>query len=155
MNFLILIPLLLCIWLGFAGCVMMPIPTAEDKVIDGRQVTEEQLSFLTPKITTKQEVLERLGNPVVIWENAHIFVYNWKMRQGIMFWAYGAYYTGGAGMTDIPKHYLLLIQFDEQDLVSHFERTVCPMDMSYKECLMEWVEHVDEYSPGNSTEKRK
>jgi outer membrane protein assembly factor BamE (lipoprotein component of BamABCDE complex) len=148
-----LIPLLLCTWLWLAGCVMVPIPTAEDKVLTGKQVTEEQLSFLTPRVTTKPEVLVRLGNPIVIWENARVFVYNWKMRQGILFWAYGAYYTGGFGMTDIPKQYLLLIMFDEQDRVQRFERTVCPMNRSFSECLTEWVRTAAQTTPRNRPDK--
>jgi outer membrane protein assembly factor BamE (lipoprotein component of BamABCDE complex) len=132
---------------------MVPVPTGEDKVLAGKPVEEEQLAFLTPRATTKQEVLEHLGNPIVIWEDARVFVYNWKMRQGILFWAAGAYYTGGAGMTDIPKHYLLLIQFDEQDLVLHFERAVCPMHKSYSECLTEWVRNAAATSPRNTPDK--
>jgi len=131
---------------------MVPIPTAEDKVLAGKQITEEQLSFLTTKVTTKPEVLDRLGNPIVIWENARVFVYNWKMRQGILLWAYGAYYTGGFGMTDIPKQYLLLIMFDEQDRVQRFERAVCPMNRSYSECLTEWVRTATQTTPRNRSD---
>ena len=134
-----MIVLLLCIALSLTSCVMVPLPTKEDKELAGKPVTKEQLAFLTPKMTMKQEVIERLGPPNVIWEDARVFAYNWQMRQGILFWAVGAYYTGDAGMTDIPKHYLLLIQFDEQDLVQRFERTVCPLHKSYSECLKEWA----------------
>jgi outer membrane protein assembly factor BamE (lipoprotein component of BamABCDE complex) len=118
---------------------MVPVPTPENKVLSGKQVKEEQLSFLSPSITTKQDVLERLGNPTVIWEDARVFVYRWEMRQGILFWAVGAYYSGALGMTDLPKKYLFLIRFDEQDRVRLFEKTVCPPYRSYADCLIEWV----------------
>lgn len=101
---------------------------------------------MTPNVTTMQEVLERLGNPTVIWEDARVFVYNWAMRQGIVFWAV---YGGGFGMGDISKHYLLLIQFDEQDRVQRFERAVCPMNRSYSECLTEWVGSAVQTTPLN------
>jgi hypothetical protein len=153
MNSRVLISLLLCVWLWLDGCVMVPVPTGEDKVLAGKPVAEEQLAFLTPRVTTKQEVLGHLGNPIVIWEDAHVFVYNWKVRQGILFWAAGAYYTGGAGMTDIPKHYLLLIKFDAQDRVYRFERAVCPMHKSYSECLKEWDKNAAASSPRNPTDK--
>jgi len=103
------------------SCVVLPIPTTESKVLAGKPVREEQLSFLKPNITTKQDVIERLGNPNVIWEDVRVFAYNWDMRQGILFWAVGAYYSGGMGTEDIPKHYALLIQFDEQDRVQRFD----------------------------------
>jgi outer membrane protein assembly factor BamE (lipoprotein component of BamABCDE complex) len=144
---------LLCVSLSLVNCVMVPIPTKEDKVLAGKPVTKEQLAFLRPKITMKQEVIERLGSPNVIWEDARVFVYNWEMRQGILFWVVGAYYTGGAGMTDIPKHYLLLIQFDEQDLVRRFERAACPFNKSYSEFLKEWVKNTAITSPRNPPDK--
>jgi outer membrane protein assembly factor BamE (lipoprotein component of BamABCDE complex) len=125
---------------------MVPVPWTEDKVLTGKQVTEEQISFLTPNVTTNQEVLERLGNPTVIWEDARVFVYNWAMRQGIVFWAV---YGSGFGTGDIPKQYLLFIKFDEQDRVQRFERAVCPMNRSYSECLTEWVRSADQTSPRN------
>lgn len=118
---------------------MVPLPTPENKVLSGKQVKEEQFSFLSPSITTKQEVFERLGNPTVIWEDARVFVYRWEMRQGILFWAVGAYYSAALGMTDVPKKYLFLIRFDEQDRVQHFEKAVCSPYRSYAECLIEWV----------------
>ena len=149
------IPLLLCLCLWLSGCVMLPVPTSEDKILVGKQITEEQISFLTPEITTRQEVLERLGNPRVIWEDARIFVYNWQMRQGVLFWAYGAYYTGGAGMTDIPRHYLLLIQFDEQDRIRRFERTVCSIHRPYADCLKEWEKGPGAATPRNMPDKKE
>jgi len=103
--------MLLCIWLWPAGCCLLPVPTGEDKMLSGKQVKDEQLSFLAPGVTTRQEVIERLGNPAVIWEDARVFVYRWEMRQGILFWAVGAYYSGALGMTDLPKKYLFLIRF--------------------------------------------
>jgi outer membrane protein assembly factor BamE (lipoprotein component of BamABCDE complex) len=153
-NFRFLIPFLLCVWIGLAGCVMVPIPIGEGKLLAGKLVSEEQLSFLAPGVTEAQEVVERLGNPVVIWEEARVFVYNWKMRQGILFWAIGGAsqgaMAGGAGMTDIPKHYLLLIRFDEQEWVRYFERAVCPLNTPYSEFLKEWVRNTTAIPPRSS-----
>ena len=150
MNSRVSIPFLLCLCVWLTGCVMLPFPTSQDRMLAGKQITEEQISFVTPEITTRQEVLERLGNPRVIWEDARIFVYNWQMRQGVLFFAWGAYYTGGFGMKDIPRHYLLLIRFDEQDRVRRFERAVCPLHRSYADCLREWVESAGSAVPRNT-----
>jgi outer membrane protein assembly factor BamE (lipoprotein component of BamABCDE complex) len=154
-----LVSSLLCVWLGLTGCVMVPVPTGEDKILAGKPVAEEQLAFLAPGVTTTQQVIERLGNPIVIWEEARVFVYNWKMRQGILFWAIGGAsqgaMAGGAGMTDIPRHYLLLIRFDEQDRVRHFERAVCPLNISYSEFLKEWVGKSTAISPRNPPDPKE
>ena len=149
MNPRTLIALLFSVLLSLTSCVMLPIPTTEGKVLAGKPVTEEQLSFLVANITTRQDVIERLGNPNIIWEDRRVFAYNWDMRQGILFWAVGAHYTGGAGMIDIPKHYLLLIQFDEQYLVQRFERTVRPLSQSYIEFLKEWINNPVAWSSPN------
>jgi outer membrane protein assembly factor BamE (lipoprotein component of BamABCDE complex) len=143
MNPRILIAALLWATLTLGGCVAVPVPTKEDKVLSGRPVTEEQIAFLTPKVTTKQEVIEQLGNPNIIWEDARVFVYNWEMRQGVLFWAAGATYSGAVGAKDIPKYYLLLIQFDDQERVLRFERTVRPSSQPYAEFLKEWIRKTD------------
>jgi hypothetical protein len=133
------------------GCIMIPVPTSENKVLAGNPITEEQMTFLIPHVTTQQEVVEQLGQPVVVWEDARLFVYNWKMRQGILFWAVGGAsqgaMTGGGGMKDIPKHYLLLIKFDEKSRIQRFERAVCPISKTYLECLKAWERKSSEGFP--------
>lgn len=133
-----------CVLLLVASCIMIPIPTPESKILAGTPVTEEQLDFLNLESTTKQVVMERLGNPDFFWEDEHIFTYNWDMRQGILFWAIGGMsqgaMAGGGGITDIPKHYLLLIQFDEQDRVHRWERAMRPVFQPYIDFLQDWAE---------------
>ena len=135
---------LLCAALSLAGCIVLPIPTHEDVVLGGKPVSEDQLAFLVPKVTTKREVVSRLGSPNVIWEDARVFAYNWEMRQGILFWAIGGYAGGAMGAEDVPKRYVLLIRFDEQDRVERFGRTVRPASMSYGEFIQKWLKR----SPG-------
>lgn len=134
-----IIPFLFYALISQAGCAFLPIPTQERKVLAGNPVTEEQLVFLAPNVTTKSEVITRLGSPDVIWEEARLFAYNWEIRQGILIWAVGAYYSGAAGMSDIPKYYMLLVQFDDQDRVQRFERAVRPAYKSYGDFLKEWI----------------
>jgi outer membrane protein assembly factor BamE (lipoprotein component of BamABCDE complex) len=128
-----------CAALALAGCIAVPVSTREDKVLAGKPVAREQLAFLAPKVTTKREVIDRLGSPNVIWEDARVFAYNWEMRQGILFWAISGYTTGAAGAEDIPKHYVLLILFDDHDRVERFERAVRPGSMSYGKFIERWL----------------
>lgn len=141
-----LVPLLFCVLILQSGCIFLPIPVEERKVLAGKPVTEEQLAFLTAGATTKNEVMTRLGTPDVIWEEARLFAYNWEMRQGILLWAVGAYYSGAAGMSDIPKHYVLIIQFDDQDRVRRFDRAVRSPYKSYGDFLKDWVSASDRKS---------
>lgn len=137
-----------------SGCIVIPIPTEERTVLAGNPVTEEQLAFLARGVTSKREVMARLGSPDVIWEDARLFAYNWEMRQGILVWAVGAYYSGAAGLMDIPKRYMLLIQFDDQDRVLRFERAVWPAQKSYGEFLREWMDDSDRGRRGEATKER-
>lgn len=138
-----IIPVLFCALVLQTGCVLLPIPVEEGKVLAGKPVSEEQLAFLTPSVTMKNEVMTRLGTPDVIWEEARLFAYNWEMRQGVLLWAVGGHYSGAAGMSDIPKHYVLIIQFDGQDRVQRFDRAVRPPFQSYGDFLKKWVAASD------------
>lgn len=146
MHVWMIIPLLFCALMSQAGCILLPIPTQERRVLAGTPVTNEQLIFLAPNVTTKNEVMDRLGSPDVIWEEARLFTYNWVVRQGILIWAVGGGYSGAAGILDIPKRYMLLIQFDDQDRVQRFERAVRPSYKSYGDFLKEWIGDSDKKS---------
>lgn len=154
MGIRVTVVFLVCALISQAGCVMLPIPTAERKVLAGTPVAEEQLAFIVPNTTTRSEVVARLGNPDVVWEEARLFAYNWEMRQGILVWAVGAYYSGAAGVADIPKHYMLLIQFDDQDRVQRFERAVRPARETYGDFLKEWIRNSDKGIRGDATRDR-
>lgn len=154
MGMRVTVVFVVCALISQAGCVWLPIPTAERKVLAGKPVAEEQLAFIVPNTTTRSEVVARLGNPDVIWEDARLFAYNWEMRQGILVWAVGAYYSGAAGVADIPRHYMLLIQFDDQDRVQRFERAVRPARETYGDFLKEWIRNSDKANRGEATRDR-
>lgn len=124
------------------GCVMLPVPLSESKVLAGSPVRPEQLAFLVPGRTTREEVVKHLGQPGIVWEDMHVYVYRWDMRQGVLLWAAGGMSggatAGGAGMTDIPKHYLLLLQVDGTGQLLRFERTVRPLMQSLPDFLVDW-----------------
>ena len=136
-----LVALLLSLCIGLHGCII--IPTGEDKVLDGNPVSEEHISFIQSGVTMKAEVLQRLGQPSLIWENEQLFAYDWEMRQGILFWATPGTYPSATGAFNLGKHYVLLIQFDQEDCVMRFEKTTRPSNEKYGEFLAKWVERSD------------
>ena len=122
------------------GCVILPVPLPKDTVMAGRPVTEFQQSFIRPGATTREDVVRHLGQPFIIWEDARVFIYRWDMRQGILVWAIlwpGTDIVGDAH--DVPKHYLLLIQFDGNNVVRRFERTTRPPSMTAPDFLLDWL----------------
>lgn len=122
-----------------AGCIALPIPTTEGKVLAGRRVSEEQLTLLSPGITTQEQVIEQLGNPDVILEDVHVFAYHWEVRQGLFVWGFGSMGGGAVGAEDIPKRYVLLVEFDPLDRIARFESAVRPLTQSYADFLRNWL----------------
>ncbi len=123
---------------------MLPIPN--EKVIAGDQMTNKELNFIRPGITTKEEVVERLDDPDVIWQEERIFAYNWQTTWGVLLWAVGYAHGGvaaGAGAEDIgQKNYVLLIRFDPNDRVERFEATKRSESDSYGEHLKKWIKKI-------------
>jgi hypothetical protein len=155
MRIRIVIPLLLCAIILQTGCVILPIPTTERKVLAGKPVTQEQLAFLTPNVTTKAEVIEHLGSPNVIWEEAQLFSYDWTVRGGVLLWAVAGYYSADAGMEDLPKPYSLLIQFDDHGRLRRFEKASHPAFQSYGNFLKEWVSEGDKAVPSKFDDRKE
>ncbi len=122
-----------------AGCVVLPIPLPENKVLEGRPVKQEQLAFLTPTVTPKAQVLEKLGEPNVIWEEANLFGYYWNMRCGVIFWVAGGGGSADMGVVEVPKRYVFLIQFDQKDRVRRFEKVAHPVLTAEGEFLRQWI----------------
>ena len=123
---------------AFAGGCAVPIPLPQDTVLEGKPVTAEQIAFLTPSVTTKAEIIERLGLPSVVWEDARVMTYDWEMRQGILIWAVGGYTGGAVGITDIPAHHLLIMEFDESWTLRRYEHATRDLLKSYPDFLVEW-----------------
>lgn len=147
MRVKIIMVALLCLSIFQLGCVILPIPTNEKVVLTGKPVTLDQLSFLSANATTKKDVIEHLGNPTIIWEEARIFSYDWAVRDGIFVWMLAGGYTATGGIEDIPKRYSLIIQFDDHDHIKHFEKAVRPALQSYGGFLKEWVRKQAKTAP--------
>ena len=83
----------------------------------GRQISQEDLEFINVGSTTKSEVLERLGEPTALNE-ARFLVTEVESHRGIII-------IGGpgqaGGFTLGGKSYRILLEFDENDIVTKFE----------------------------------
>ena len=103
-----------------SGCLYWPV--SENKVLKGKQVTERQRQVICPAVTSRSDVISNLGPPDVEWENERVFAYRWEMRRGLLFYAIGGGYDAEAGVIEVPKGYILLVQFDHGDRVSRVEQ---------------------------------
>lgn len=119
------------------GCIAIPMP--ENKVLSGERITTEQLVFIERGTTSKSEIIDHLGQPNVYLIDKNIYAYDWQTRQAIVIWAMGNGYQASVGAIDIPKNYVLLMQFDAYDILKHYEITTRPWFESYGDHLMEGI----------------
>lgn len=108
-----------------SGCVI--IPTTEHVPVVGPTrglIDQETLESIRVGVTTREEVLLRLGEPDVVMRNERLFAYHWVTNTGYVIGGGGATgsITGGGGVGAIrQKRYLALVEFDEQGIVKRHE----------------------------------
>jgi hypothetical protein len=108
-------PLMICL-LFCGGCLLLPIPTPEHQNDDlpGRSnVTAEVIESLKPGLTTRLEILQRLGAPDGVFDNERTFVYLWSKTAGYFVWAFFSNVQAGSGAETIGKGYALIVELDE------------------------------------------
>ncbi len=102
---------LLCL----SACIVIPTPWTDDKI------SKEEISVITPGLSTKDDVLKKFGEPDVIWEigdQERVFVYKWERLRAILILAGG--YTAVGGPINTAE--ALLILFDETDHVKMIKK---------------------------------
>ena len=127
----------LSVFIFLYGCIAIPIPTSENKVMSGDKISDKQLVFIEKGITSKSEIIDQLGLPDIHLIDKNIFAYNWQTRQAIVV---AIVYAGGIQAEDIPKNYVLLLRFDSEDIVKNYKITTRSWFESYGDHLMEWMQ---------------
>ncbi len=97
------------------GCV---IPTNYYTSDSRKNVTETTAELIVTGKTTKEDVLLSLGEPDEVSHDENTFTYSWTKVKAI--WAVGGTHGGAAGGT-IGRHYNLVIDFDNNGVVSACE----------------------------------
>ena len=97
--------MLIGVLLYLAACIVIPTPWIKD------EISEEDISIITPDLSTEDDVLKKFYEPDVIWEigeQERVFVYKWERLRAVWAIAGGYTATGGGISTDEA----LLILFD-------------------------------------------
>ena len=107
----------------FSGCAILPFPTKEHGLTSGRgQILPEELASLEKGKTTREEVLLRYGEPSLVLNDQKILVYKWMVLAGGYVWVVVIPPFGGAvGGGDIPKEYVVTLEFDGEGRLVRFE----------------------------------
>lgn len=139
--------LILTAWTGLVlattGCLVVPIPKGEDKVLRGVRIQEEEIARIQIGVSTQEDVRQQLGDPHVIWEDQRLWAYDWDVRKMEILWLIAAAAPGGAagatgGSIDVGRHYVLLVQFDERAVVQRLGKTLRGGRERYGDHLVEW-----------------
>lgn len=114
------------------GCVsFIPIPVFTGTVISGSKITDENITFLSTGRTTREEVIQKLGQPSMEFKDLHIIVYSWIIRIGYM----------APDFIDIPQEHVLLVALDEKDIVLNYEISIKPWPFdTIRGHTLRWIE---------------
>jgi outer membrane protein assembly factor BamE (lipoprotein component of BamABCDE complex) len=104
---LISLPLCVAVASIISGCVIVPTPGTYTTNLD-----EYIESTIQIGVTTKEEVIELLGEPNLLTYNATVFEYNWEKGRTFMFAT-----VGGGGTFETTSANRLEIEFDQNGRV--------------------------------------
>ena len=97
LNRLFLTLLLFLAGVLLTGCLVVPLPGNEKKVMRGSAVGDGQVAKVEIGLTTRKEVEATLGQPSIIWEDKRVYAYDWDVVKMRWLWMIAAGATGGGG----------------------------------------------------------
>jgi len=99
-----------------AGCLVVPTGEwATSRNPTRGRIERGALDTIQPGVTTREDVLLRLGEPDATLRDERLFGYCWSMNVAVFI----PLVSGPA--TGLPRRYLLLIEFDEEGRVKRSE----------------------------------
>jgi hypothetical protein len=64
-------------WLAVTGCVPVHVASSSDPPLAGRRIKSDDVAFIKPRITSREEVIAKLGPPRVDLSDPRTLVYVW------------------------------------------------------------------------------
>jgi hypothetical protein len=129
-----------CLLVLLRCAIIIPVPDGE--VLSGSKITSENIAFIEQGITSRSDVIQKLGPPYMDLKELRTIAYTWDVLGVYMPWIAGYPTVGGGygGVEKIGKPYVLLIAFDKDDHVSKFEiKERWPLD-TVKSHVIKWIE---------------
>jgi hypothetical protein len=123
-----------------SACVVVPLPQGEGVVTEGREIAAGTPQEAALARMSRADLVAALGEPAAIWEERRVFVYAWdRVHLKLLVIIAGGMRAAG-GILDVPTHYLLLVQLDDDDRVTRAERCVRPPHQGFGEFLRAWAD---------------
>lgn len=134
--------------LFLTGCAMVVIPVPADKraAISGHVIDKADIGFIAIGVTTRDEVVHRLGQNFRTSQSKAAISYSWERKGGDLY--YAAILTDmrtngamGAGKDSRTWSYWrgLFVDFDEHDRVRRFEFVKLNQNRSVDDQRNEWA----------------
>jgi hypothetical protein len=101
------------------GCLMAPVPRLGREVTYGAAIGPEEVRFIQPHQTTREEVIACFGEPWRHYEDLHVMVYYWEISRG---WWLRCIGWGGIGKVDVEEITRLRYLFVQIDALDRVER---------------------------------
>ncbi len=121
-----------------AGCLVAPVPSFGHKVASGKRIQAEDLSFVQPGETTRDDVVKSLGEPWAHYQDLGVMVYYWETLEGHWIWGIWAIEASAGGAEEITRLHYLFIQLDERDRVQRYEFIKSPNNVPTKDLAIQW-----------------
>ncbi len=119
------------------GCIIIPMP--EHDLLAGRgKIGEEDIAFLKIGETSREDVVLRFGEPDVILFDQRILAYSWAVSVG-----YAAVFAPGGGGAPLGKHYLFMLEFDDEGKLRRGEINSSWLSQNLHKQAMKWFETLD------------
>lgn len=97
--------------LFFSSCLIIPLPAT--KVQGNVSVNSKTIQFLKPNITTREEVLLKLGDPDGVAFQHSILIYRWRVSHALV--------LSEGGADQIAQDRFFLVSFNTDHTVRKFE----------------------------------
>lgn len=103
----------------FAGtmlqaCVVVPFPVVPEE----DELAPDHISWIEPGVTTRVEVVERMGEPTVVRQDGNLVIYGQARK--VAGWFFGALW-GSGGTMPVEKRSVLLIDYESSGVVSQVQ----------------------------------
>jgi hypothetical protein len=134
----------------FTGCVgVLPRPVSATKVDYGHRLPTKEAAFIQPGVTTRAEVISRLGTNYVSLPSERAIAYSWEMKGGGAVWwcvivsPYGAIAESG----DFPGGWrAFFVAFDDRGVVTSTAFKSPSTRHSLHEHMHNWVKTLPDHS---------
>ncbi|MGO9136265.1 MAG: hypothetical protein ACLP9S_08380 [Syntrophales bacterium] len=108
----------------YSCCCLLPAPPSINVKSRG-PIDDETLSFIQVGMTTKEDVLLKLGNPTFCSKNDDSLEYCWpRFYGGLMYsihFPYGGHSGNVSGVTGMGKTHCISVEFDDHCILKKYE----------------------------------